>query len=133
MDSISVIVLKHFKVLYFTNLVCTTKFLKYESLENFQLYGTKHPIIYNSPPLTKRLPHLDRPLVIVHTPHCNGPISVSSHELLPFRMPARSDDIVQSLVLVDAVVSHRFPGEGIPHFQVVVSVAYQQLQGKCRI
>ena len=27
------------KVLYFTNLVCTTKFLKYKFLENFQLYG----------------------------------------------------------------------------------------------
>ena len=39
MDSISVILLKYFKVLYFTNLVCTTKFLKYKSLENFQLYG----------------------------------------------------------------------------------------------
>ena len=40
MDSISVILLKYFKVLNFTNLVCTTKFLKYKSLENFQLYGT---------------------------------------------------------------------------------------------
>ena len=39
MDSISVILLKYFKVLYFMNLVCTTKFLKYKSLENFQLYG----------------------------------------------------------------------------------------------
>ena len=36
MDSISVILLKYFKVLYFTNLACTTKFLKYKS---FQLYG----------------------------------------------------------------------------------------------
>ena len=35
MDSISVIL---FKVLNFTNLVCTTKFFK--SFENFQLYGT---------------------------------------------------------------------------------------------
>ena len=39
MDSIRVIPLKYFKVLYFTNLVCTTKFLKHKSLENFQLYG----------------------------------------------------------------------------------------------
>ena len=39
MDNVSVILLKYFKVLYFTNLVCTTKFLKYKSLENFQLYG----------------------------------------------------------------------------------------------
>ena len=30
MDSISVILLKYFKVLYFTNLACTTKFLKYK-------------------------------------------------------------------------------------------------------
>ena len=35
----SVILLKCFKVLYFTNLFCATKFLKYKSLENFQLYG----------------------------------------------------------------------------------------------
>ena len=39
MDSISVVLLKYFKVLNFTNLVCTTKFLKYKSLENFQLYA----------------------------------------------------------------------------------------------
>ena len=32
MDSVSV------KYLYFTNLVRTTKFLNYKSLENFQLY-----------------------------------------------------------------------------------------------
>ena len=32
------ILLKYFKVLYFTNLVCTTKFLKYKFPENFQLY-----------------------------------------------------------------------------------------------
>ena len=38
MNSVSVILLKNFKALYFTNLVCTTKFLKYKSLENFQLY-----------------------------------------------------------------------------------------------
>ena len=35
MDSISVLLLKYLKVLYFTNLVCTTKFLKYKSLEKF--------------------------------------------------------------------------------------------------
>ena len=39
MDSISVILLMYFKVLNFTNFVSTTKFLKYKSLENFQLYG----------------------------------------------------------------------------------------------
>ena len=40
MDSISVMLSKYFKVLYFTNLVCTTIILKYKSLENFQLCGT---------------------------------------------------------------------------------------------
>ena len=35
MDSICVILSKYFK---FMDLVCTTKILKYESLENFQLY-----------------------------------------------------------------------------------------------
>ena len=40
MDSICVMLSKYFKVLYFTNLVCTTKFLKYKPLENFQLYRT---------------------------------------------------------------------------------------------
>ena len=39
MVSESVIPLKYFKVLNFTDLVCTTKFLKYKSLENFQLYS----------------------------------------------------------------------------------------------
>ena len=33
MYSVCVILLKYFKVLYFTNLICTTKFLKYKSLE----------------------------------------------------------------------------------------------------
>ena len=37
----TVILFKYFKVL---NLVCTTKFLKYKSLENFQLYGTHGPL-----------------------------------------------------------------------------------------
>ena len=32
----------YFKVLYFTNLVCTTKFLKYKSLENFQHNGSPY-------------------------------------------------------------------------------------------
>ena len=40
MGSICVILSKYFKILYFTNLVCTMKFLKYKSLENFQLYCT---------------------------------------------------------------------------------------------
>ena len=38
--SICVILSKYFKVLYFVNLVCTMKFLKYKSHENFQLYGS---------------------------------------------------------------------------------------------
>ena len=45
-DSISVILLKYFKVLilYFTNLVCTTKFLKYKSLENISSYTVFSPL-----------------------------------------------------------------------------------------
>ena len=38
MSSICVLLLKYFKVLYFMNLVCTTKFLKYKFLEKIQLY-----------------------------------------------------------------------------------------------
>ena len=44
MGSVNVILLKYFKVIYFTNLVCTTKLLKYKSLEYFQLYGILSPL-----------------------------------------------------------------------------------------
>ena len=45
MDSISVILLKY---LYFSQIwsVATTKFLKYKSLENFQLYGSCRTCVY---------------------------------------------------------------------------------------
>ena len=61
MDSISVILWKYFN---FTNLACITKFLKYKSLKNFQLYDRYREASLAGRPLEKNLwhcPHVHPP------------------------------------------------------------------------
>ena len=52
MDGISAILLKYFKVLYFTNLVCTLKFLKYKTIRHIQDIDT----LYNQDTAIIRTP-----------------------------------------------------------------------------
>ena len=65
--------------------------------------------------------------MIACAPEGNGAISVCSDELTPSRVPTGGENVSQLLLPVEPVIGNWLPCQSVPQFQVVVSVANQQL------